>query len=159
MMPFHTCFDLELDASGRLILTDLNDGGKKKPVTTARAFPLSAPDGWIALRDEAGRECALIESPPTLDADTRRLVENDLARREFRPVIRRILSVSSVAEPCEWDVETDRGRVRFILMGEDRVRILSSGQVVVTDSNGLRYLIPDAGTLDPKSRRILERYT
>jgi hypothetical protein len=49
--------------------------------------------------------------------------------------------------------------VCFILMGEDRVRILSSGQVVVTDSNGLRYLIPDVETLDPKSRRILERYT
>ncbi len=155
MMPLHTCFDLELDASGRLILTDLNDGGEKKPVTAARAFPLSAPDGWIALRDEAGHECALIENPPTLDAHTRRLVDRDLARREFRPVIRRILSVSSVAEPCEWDVETDRGRVCFILMGEDRVRTLSSGQVVVTDSNGLRYLIPDAGTLDPKSLRTL----
>ncbi len=150
--------NLERDASGQLILTGQNEA-RSQVVTAARAFPLSAPGGWISLRDDSGCECALIEDPSSLDPETRRLVENDLARREFRPVIRRIFSVSSVAEPCEWDVETDRGRVCFILMGEDRVRILSSGQVVVTDSNGLRYLIPDAETLDPKSRRILERYT
>lgn len=149
--------DLELDASGQLILIH-QDKAQSRVVTAARAFPLSAPGSWISLRDDSGSECALIEDPSTLDPETRRLVESDLARREFRPTIRRILHVSSVAEPCDWDVETDRGRTTFTLMGEDRVRELSSGQVVVTDSRGLRYLIPEPSALDAGSTRILERY-
>ena len=78
-------------------------------------------------------------------------------RREFVPVVRRILSVSAV-EPSEWRVETDRGPTRFLLNSEDDVCPLDDHRALVTDANGIRYLIPDLRQLDATSRRLLERF-
>ena len=83
---------------------------------------------------------------------------DELSRREFVPVIQRIIRVSSNTEPSEWDVETDRGRTRFVLETEERVRRLNRNQVTIEDSNGIRYLVSDVAGLDAKSRRIVEWY-
>ncbi len=42
--------------------------------------------------------------------------------RDFLPEIRQVFSVSSNHEPCEWDVQTDRGRVKFVLKNDEDVR-------------------------------------
>jgi hypothetical protein len=63
-----------------------------------------------------------------------------------------------VSEPTEWDVETDRGLTRFILNSEDDIRRLGEGRALLVDAHGIRYLIPRLDSLDPFSRRVLERY-
>jgi hypothetical protein len=81
-----------------------------------------------------------------------------MARREFVPIIRRIVRVSAPVEPSEWEVETDRGRTCFVVNSEDDVRRLDGQRAMILDTQGIRYLIPDLRGLDAASRRILERY-
>ena len=94
----------------------------------------------------------------TLDPDVRQLLDEELARREFVPVIERIVRVSGTSEPCEWTVQTDRGPTRFVLKSEDDVRRIGDGQILIVDAHGTRYQIPDIKSVDAKSRRIVEWY-
>jgi hypothetical protein len=74
------------------------------------------------------------------------------------PVLRRIVRISANSEPCEWEVETDRGCTTFVLKIDEDVRRLDDRRAMVTDANGVSYLIADLETLDAGSRRYLERY-
>ncbi len=105
-----------------------------------------------------GRELAVISDLATLDEPAREALESDLARREFVPQVRRILSVPVDSEPTEWEVETDRGRTRFLLNSGDDVRRLGPHRALIVDAQGIRYLIDDTRALDALSRRIVERY-
>jgi hypothetical protein len=150
-------FRLAVDAWGRLMLTDAA-GRQHVGVEPVRSFPVSDPAHGISLCDAEGHELFWIDDLADLPEATRRLLEEELARREFMPIIRRILAISALVEPSEWDVETDRGRTRFILNSEDNIRRLDEHRAMVLDTQGIRYLIPDLRTLDAGSRRILERY-
>jgi hypothetical protein len=150
-------FTLHHDAFGRWVLTDAA-GRVHVGVLPVRGFPYSAPREGVSLVDENGREVLWLPRLDDLPEGLRRAVEEELARREFVPVIRRVHRVSPRVEPSEWDVDTDRGRTRFVLASADDVRRLDERQATVTDAHGVRYLIPDLRTLDAASRRILERY-
>jgi hypothetical protein len=150
-------FGLHHDAWGRLVLTDLS-GRQHVGVAPVRAFPISDPARGVSICDADGHEIVWIDSLDDLPAPVRRTLEDDLARREFVPVLRRIVKVSAPVEPAEWEVETDRGHTRFVLNSDDDVRPLGNHRAMVIDAHGIRYLIPDTRTLDATSRRLLERY-
>ncbi|MBL8797141.1 MAG: DUF1854 domain-containing protein [Planctomycetia bacterium] len=148
---------LAADAQGRLVFTDPH-GTTHTAVEPVRAFPISAPRHGIALCDADGRQLHWIEALDALPVAEQKLLEDALARRQFVPTVRRILRVSRVVEPSDWEVETDRGIARFSLRSEEDVRRLAGHRALVTDAHGIRYLIPDLRDLDPFSSRILERY-
>jgi hypothetical protein len=150
-------FALSIDEYGRLVLID-TQGNRHVGVEPVRAFPLSDPDRWVALVDPEGRELACVEDPATLSEDLRRRLDEELARREFVPVIERIASISSPTPPAEWEVLTDRGPTRFTFSSEDDVRRLGPRRALIVDSRGMRYEVPDVATLDPASRKVLDRY-
>ena len=150
-------FELQPDGDRGLALVD-SDGVRHAPVVPVREFPISDPEHWISICDGEGRELAVIEDLSALAPPVRELLDRELSRREFVPVIRRILSVPPDAEPTQWEVETDRGVTRFVLTTDDDVRRLGPQRALVIDSRGIRYLIPDIAQLDATSRRILERY-
>jgi hypothetical protein len=150
-------FGLSRDAWGRLVLINA-DGIRHVGVEPVRAFPLSDPGRWISLCDGHGREIFAVQSLAELDPAIRRVLEEELAQREFVPVIRKIVRVSGETSPCDWDVETDRGATRFTLDTEDDVRRLGPHRVLITDARKLRYQVPDTRALDAASRRILDRY-
>lgn len=127
-------------------------------VIPIRLFPLSDPEKWIALLDHAGRELVVIDDPRNLDGPSLQLLEEELTRREFVPVIERIVWVSGNSEPCSWEVETNRGRTEFVLKSDDDIRRLGPASVLIVDSHGIRYLIPNRHNLDPYSRRVIEWY-
>jgi hypothetical protein len=150
-------FQLHHDALGRLVLTEA-DGREIVDVEPARGFPISDPENRISIRDHRGREIHWIERLADLPADVRSVLETDLHRREFVPIVKRIVHMAAFTEPSEWDVETDRGRVQFLLGNEEDVHRLEGHRAVIIDTHGIRYLIPDTRKLDGHSRRILERY-
>ena len=150
-------FGLQHDAWGRLVLIDAT-GARHIGVEPIRGFPISDPEHFISLCDREGRELVCVQDMAKLPAATRQVLEQDLSRREFVPVIERIASVSSGADPTEWQVDTDRGPTTFLLKSEDDVRRLGPDSALVIDSHGLRYLVPDTKKMDAASRRILERY-
>jgi hypothetical protein len=150
-------FGLSQDAWGRLVLIDA-DGKRHVGVEPVRAFPLTDPGLWISLCDPHGREIVSIESLEDLSPSIRQVLEEELALREFTPIIQRIVRLSGEISPSDWDVETDRGATRFTLDSEDDVRRISAHRVLITDSQKLRYQVPDIRRLDVSSRRILERF-
>lgn len=150
-------FQLDRDARGGLRLV-LNDGASHDSVTVVRAFPLSDPAHAIAICDAAGHELVFIDDPAELPPEVRTLVEEELGRREFLPRILRILSVRGETDPSHWRVVTDRGTTQFDCEGEDAVRRFGTGQAMIVDTHGIRYLVPDVQRLDASSRRLLERY-
>lgn len=150
-------WSLHQDAWGRLVLTDAA-GRSHTGVEVVRTFPLSAPRQGISVVSAEGKELVWVEDLDALSALLRGQVEEQLARREFVPVLRRVLSISAAVEPSEWEVETDRGRTRFLLKSEDDVHCLDDFSALVTDAHGVRYLLPDVRRLDPASRRLLERF-
>ena len=150
-------FQLSRDAHGRLRLTTA-DGGVHEGALPVRAFPLAAPTEGIALMGTDGHELAWIDCLTDLPDESRLLLEEELASREFMPEIRSIRRVSSFATPSAWQVETDRGPTTFILKGEDDIRRLAASTLLIADSNGIHFLIRDIQTLDQSSRKLLDRF-
>lgn len=148
---------LRHDAFGRLVVT-LPTGAEVVDVVPVRCFPFTAPDEWIALCDERGREVTSVPHLDVLRKETRAVLVAALDELEFVPRIRAIRSVSPGAEPTTWHVETDRGPSQFVLPSEDNLRRLVGGGILIADDHGVRYLIPDLRALDSASRRILGRY-
>lgn len=85
-------------------------------------------------------------------------MESELSRREFMPEIRRIRKVSTFATPSSWEVETDRGDTTLLLKGEEDIRRLPGGRLLISDSHGVQFLIRDPAALDRASRRLLDRF-
>ena len=145
------------DKLGRLVFRDA-DGREHVDVTPVRGFPISEPDYAVSICDVDGLELLWIERLSDLPGAPREVLRTDLAQREFMPILQRIVRISTNAEPCEWEVETDRGRTSFVLRTDEDVRRLEGRRAMVTDANGVSYLIPDLDLLDASSRRYLERY-
>ena len=150
-------FTLSRSARGRLALTDAS-GQAWEPVVPVRAFPIAAPDEGISLVDADGRELAWIDRLADLPPEVRALVEEELGAREFMPEIRRIVAVSSFVTPSTFTVETDRGPASFVLGGEEFIRRLARGMLLIADTHGIHYLIRDLQALDKPSRKLLDRF-
>lgn len=150
-------FQLTRNAFGRLVFTGA-DGEVHDGVVPVHAFPIVAPTEGIALVTADGHELAWIDRLTDLPDESRVLLEEELASREFMPEIRGIRRVSSFATPCTWQVETDRGPTTFILKGEDDIRRLAASTLLIADSNGIHFLIRDLQTLDKSSRKLLDRF-
>lgn len=153
-LPFR---DLHLDAHGKLVLTDLA-GAVHVGVTPVRAHPISAPDEGLSLVGVHGHELAWVERVSALPEGPRRLLETELAAREFHPVLKRLLSVNTFATPSTWRIETDRGEVDFVLKSEEDIRRLGEGRLLITSSHGVQLEVPDRWALDRHSKRLLERF-
>ncbi len=148
---------LEQTPAGRLRLTT-PDGTVHEPVIAVRAFPISAPSSGVSLMSMEGHELFWIEHLDALDMNVRPIVQQALDEREFMPVILRLFEVSGYVTPCTWRVETDRGPAQFMLKGEEDIRRITHGALLISDSDGIHYLIRDVADLDRTSRRILDRF-
>ena len=149
-------FRLEHDSWGQLVLIDA-EGVRQAGIVPVRAFPVSDPGHWVSILNAEGHEILYIEDLAAIPPDVRQILEEELARREFIPVIRRIFSATP-DEPSHWCVETDRGTVSFQVSSEEDVRRIEPSQASVIDSHGIRYLIPDVLQLDASSRHILDHF-
>ncbi|SDO79265.1 protein of unknown function [Ralstonia sp. 25mfcol4.1] len=150
-------FHLSRNSFGKLVLISA-DGAQHEGVVPVRAFPISAADDGVGMMSTDGKELAWIPRLDTLPAQTRELIEAELASREFMPEIRKILGVSTYATPSVWTVQTDRGQTDLVLRGEENIRRLTGTTLLISDSHGIHYLIRDQFALDKHSRKILDRF-
>lgn len=149
--------NLQRNTQGRLVLTNA-DGTQHEAVVPVRAYPISAPDRMISLVGADGHELAWLDSLDQLSAEARQLVEEELRRREFMPEIKRLFGVSSFATPSTWDIETDRGRASLQLKGEEDIRRMGGGVMLIADAHGVQFMIRDVSALDRHSRKLLDRF-
>lgn len=148
---------LERDALGRLVLVDAA-GTHHIGVYPVRAFPITAPGGGISIMDLSGKELCWFDGISAIPADELAFIEQELAAREFMPLIEKITAVSTFATPSIWDIETDRGPTRIRLKGEDDIRRIAGNTLLISDSNGLQFLIKDSTQLDKLSKKLLDRF-
>jgi hypothetical protein len=157
-VPTPADFTLERDAWGQLVLVQ-SDGRRFVGVEPVRAFPISQPEGFLSICDAEGHELTCIEDLGTLAGDVRRILEEELAQREFVPEVLRIESVLAESDPAQWRIVTDRGPTTFLMEDSDNdVRRLGGDRILLVDTHGVQYLVRDARHLDAASRRILDRY-
>ena len=150
-------FLLSRNQAGRLLLT-FPDGSVHEGVVPVRAFPLQAPEQFVAFMSIDGKEIAWVDEVSALSQDVRDLITQEIGSREMMPTIERIISVSTLSTPSTWDIVTDRGATKLILKGEEDIRRLTNSTLIITDSHGLRFILPDMQALDKNSRRILDRF-
>jgi Domain of unknown function (DUF1854) len=150
-------WSLNRDAAEILLLTDAN-GASHIINMVVRAYPISAPDEGVSLLGIDGHELAWIANLQELNEANRDLINSELAQREFMPKISRILAVSSYATPSTWMISTDRGDTELTLSSEDQIRRLTLTTLLITDSQGISYLIADVDSFDKHSRKILDRF-
>ena len=150
-------FRLSRNAFGRLVL-ETAGGDRHEGVIAVRAFPIDAPENGISLISAEGHELAWIDHLQALPVDLRVIVDAELARREFMPVISRLVSVSTFATPSTWRIETNRGDGEFVLRGEEDIRRIGQDTLHITDNHGIQYLVPSMQALDAHSRKLLDRF-
>jgi hypothetical protein len=119
---------VERNAHGRLVLI-LADGTRHESVVPVRAFPIAAPLEGLSLVSVDGKEALWVDHMDHLPAQARTLIEEDLAVREFVPVIQRIHKVSGF-----------------------------STHLLITSQDGVQFSVPDSTALDRTSRKLLERF-
>ena len=75
-----------------------------------RAIPLSAPDEFIILSDEAGEELGVVRRLADLEPDSRDLLADELYQRYKTIIIERVLSVKRdpISGLIRWAVEVER---------------------------------------------------
>jgi len=152
-----TSFRLERNSFGRLVLT-LADGTVHEGVVPVRAFPLAAPEEGVSMVSSEGRELAWVPLLGELSPEVRVVIEEELAGREFVPTLLRIEAVSSFSTPSTWSVVTDRGATRFVLKGEEDIRRLGEGALLIASEEGINFRVADRRALDRHSRALLERF-
>lgn len=148
---------LERNPMGRWVWIDAQ-GHRHEQVVVVRAYPVTAPEQGVGVMDAEGHELAWFDRidqvPPPLQARLREAI----AEREFLPEICRLKAVSSLVTPSVWTVDTDRGEARFLLKGEEDIRRLTGKTLIVSDVDGVQYLIRDPMALDRASRKLLDRF-
>ncbi len=150
-------YTLERDALGRLVFIDAA-GVPHIGVYPVRAFPITEPDAGISIMDQSGKELCWFDGITTIPDSELTLIDEELAAREFMPVIEKITKVSTFATPSIWDIETDRGPTRIRLKGEEDIRRIAGNTLLIADSNGLQFLIKDSTKLDKLSKKLLDRF-
>ncbi|HEY9269046.1 MAG TPA: DUF1854 domain-containing protein [Methylotenera sp.] len=150
-------FKLAHNAAGQLQFTDSN-GTVFDGINLIRAFPISAPGEGLSIISQQGQELAWIPSLVDMPAQIKDIIEAELLQREFMPVIQRINQVSSFATPSIWDVLTDKGSTQLTLKAEDQIWRLKNNRLLITDKNGVNFMINNIEQLDKHSRKLLDRF-
>ncbi len=157
MSNTHTTYELTRNAFGRLVL-QLGNAESHTGVVPVRAFPIGAPDLGVSLVSTDGRELLWIADLKQAPRDIQTLLEEELAARDFVPQILSLHSVSTYSTPSIWRVTTDRGDTQLVLKGEEDIRRLGHGELLITSGEGVLFRISDMRNLEKSSRRLLERF-
>ena len=144
----------------RATVTDPRVGPERSylRVQIARAFPLSDPDHYIGLRDDKDKDIGLLPHLAGMDSASRTIVEEELRRRYFLPIVKRVLKVKEEYGTITFDVETNKGERTFHVQNiRESTQNLPPHRLLVSDRDGNRFEFPDTEHLDSKTFAILQR--
>ena len=127
-------------------------------VRIARAFPFSDPDHYIGLRDGDDKDIGLLIDLRDIDACSRKIIEEELARRYFTPKIKRVLAVREEFRIVSWEVETDHGVHKFVVHNlRDNSYPIGPNRLMLVDTDGNRYEFPDTSAVSPDAAAVLAK--
>jgi hypothetical protein len=134
------------------------DGLEAVPVRVVWARPVTGRGHHVAFLDDRKVAVAMVPNLAALESASRIIAEEELDRRYCIAVITNVHSAEVISGNRYWDVETDRGRRRFLLRepGKNVVRI-TPDQLLLRDISGNRFEIPSIVALDPRSRDEIDK--
>ncbi|MCL2089544.1 MAG: DUF1854 domain-containing protein [Oscillospiraceae bacterium] len=144
------------ETEGGMLRLVYKDEGKI--VYLYRSFPFTAPNEFISVRDDDGKEIGIIRDIRNLSGETAAAVSKALKARYFVPVITKIISVKEEYGYSYWYVGTDKGECRFVAqMGRASIT-LSPTRVMIRDLDGNRFEIPDTAALPVNELKKIELF-
>ena len=136
----------------------MGDGEDRTPVKPVWTRPISGRGDAVSLMGPDKKEVLMLRSLDALDAASRRVAEEELARRYLVPRIQRVIRAQANFGIRYWHVETDLGERRFaVRQASKNVVWLDEEHLVLRDTLGCRYEIRPLSGLDPKSRAEVDR--
>lgn len=148
---------------GGLRMTTGEDGEGFDHIVVYRAYPLSKPGEYIAIRighsELEQREIGMIRRLSELDPEGQELIEEALEKRYFVHTVEEIVSIREDMGYFYWVVETDKGTQEFpVPISPRHIAHVGAGGRLVIDIDGNRYGIPDLEALDVRSQALFHRH-
>jgi hypothetical protein len=129
-----------------------------RDVRISRSFPFSDPHHYIGLSDGNGVEIGQLRDLEGLDAETRRIIDEELERRYFTPKVEKVLSVKEEYGMVTWDVQTNRGTHRFIVRNiRDNTFPLGPNRLLMIDVDGNRFEFGNVGSYGSETYQVLAK--
>lgn len=121
--------------------------------------PLSNPTSYISLAVDEDTEIGILVDPLQLDPESLKILQAELDKRYFTPVIQKVYRVKEQFGIHEWEVQTERGKATFSVRGlNQNIKQVPPARLFVTDVRGNRYDIPDYRKLDAESFQQIQRH-
>ena len=134
------------------------NGTEYRRVILMRALPLTRPDEYICISDVEKNELGIIEKLSDFPPEQREMIESELSKRYFCPVITEIKSVREKFGNFYFDVMIGERKKNFTVKNITKnIRYHGSGFDII-DIDGNRDNIPDYSQISGKSRRNLDPY-
>ncbi len=135
----------------------ISEKGQRAHLT--RQFPFEMLWEFISVLDDEQQEIGIIRKLTLFEGEAYTLLETELRRRYYSPVIRSIEQVKERYGFSNWKVTTDEGEVSFTLHDTFRSIVRAGeGRLILLDVNGNRFEIPNTEALDRKSYKKIELY-
>jgi len=133
-------------------------GGEKTPARLVWTRPIRGRGGSVSILDRGKKELALLPSPEVLDAESRRIALEELARRYLAPRITGVIRATANYGVRYWHVRTDRGERRFAMKNASRNAFWAGeDRLMLRDTLGCLYEIRPYSALDARSRMEVEK--
>ena len=147
---------LRIYRSDRDVLCLALDSEVHEEINVRRAFPLDDPGRYIGLTAADSTELGMVQDVEHLDAASRNVLDVELAKVYFLPVITAVDNIEEHFGIVEADVETSSGP-RHIEIRQIRrnIRLLSDNRALIEDAEGNRYELRDRHRLPRLTRDIL----
>ena len=131
-------------------------GAVHEDLRVRRAFPLQNADHYIGFLLANGDELGLLEDSQALDRESRAVLDEELEKTYFLPVILEFRDIGEEHNMIHATVETSSGPRNIYVRGyRNKIRPLSGDRALVEDVEGNRYLVPDLSALPKLTRDIL----
>ncbi len=124
-----------------------------------RAFPYDRPEEFISVLDKDGKEFGMVKALSDFPQKMRDILENELKRKYYCPVISKINKVTQKFGYTYWEADSNMGALSFSMHDTySNIAKVGENRLVLTDVDGNRYEIKDYMALDRKSFRRIELY-
>jgi len=131
-------------------------GVEHEDLRVRRAFPLERPDRYIGFLHADSTELGMLVNAEELDAESQRVLAEELEKTYFLPVITAITELGEEFGVVYADVETSVGPRQLEIRGiRSNIRILSRRRALIIDAVGNRYELPSTDELPKRTREIL----
>jgi len=133
-------------------------GEREVEVHIKQCFPWSGPGEFLSLRDKDDNEACLIENIHDLDAESQKIIREELSFSQFVLKVKKIVEIKEDVELRQFRVITDQGERVFQTKLEDWPEVLEHGVILIEDLAGDLFRIDNWHKLDQKSKKELSPY-